>query len=44
MNKYDITGQKFGRWTVLEKDLNYRKEHNLKTKKHIGNANVNAGQ
>lgn len=30
MNKYDLTGQKFGRWTVLEKDLNYRKEHNLK--------------
>ena len=30
MNKYDLTGQKFGRWTVLERDLNYRKEHNLK--------------
>ena len=33
MGKYiDLTGQRFGRLTVLERDYNYAKEHNLKNK------------
>lgn len=28
---YDLTGQQFGHLTVLEKDFNYLKEHNIKT-------------
>lgn len=33
MSKYiDLTGQRFGRLIVLERDYDYVKEHNLKTK------------
>lgn len=33
MGKYiDLTGQRFGRLTVLERDYDYAKEHNLKNK------------
>lgn len=31
-NLIDLTGQRFGRLTVLERDYDYVKEHNLKTK------------
>lgn len=27
----NLTGKQFGKWTVLEKDLNYKKEHNIKS-------------
>lgn len=32
-NFIDLTGQQFGYWTVLERDFNYCKNHNIKTEK-----------
>ena len=36
----DMTGQKIGKLTVIERDYNYSKEHNLSNGGVIGSVNV----